>query len=689
MPHASSAHSPLNRAKQPVWRTPSSAERDDARPTTRVRPPFWPFIAAFLVIALAFTALFGGALDAEASLERVELQAREDARVRLAATEINKVIAAAASDARVAAASPAVGSFARTGDPDARAQASTVFTALASNKPGILQVRYVDAAGVEQLVARRGADGVSILPVSAHRDLSRHSSYLALREGAPGEAQFSPMDLEVDASGAVRTPRQPVLGIMTPLAAESGEGAGAVFLDVNGARLVTQMHKLMGSGTQHLLLNADGGYIVAPDARDSFGFTVGRDSFADRHPETWERISESTSGNLMASEGLYTFDTVIPDHVGATQGTQHEDDGHPYPTALKIVSFVPLADLPSASLARDATTALFYGLGLLAIAAAAAYVNYELTARRRIRRSIRTAKTRLEAIRDTLGEGLVVVDRQGMITDVNPECERMLGWRREQMLGQVSHKLFHNHPDYAIPAEECAMLAVASTGVTFRSEDEVFERFDGDAIHVGVSAAPLVVDGEVEGAVIVFRDISEIRAYQEEIRRLAFHDALTGLPNRRVLADRLDLAIASADRRSRPIGVLFLDLDGFKEVNDNYGHAVGDEFLKQISSRLSGCLRSSDTLARQGGDEFMVLLAEIEEPEEAEIVARRMIEGLAEPFVVDGFQLQAAVSIGVAVRMDGEGPEALITHADRAMYAAKGLGRNLYCVSGRTPVGLS
>ncbi|QEE62121.1 diguanylate cyclase [Salinibacterium sp. dk2585] len=665
-----------------MWRTLFSGggHRASAR---SVLPPF---LAAFIVLALAYTAIFVGRLHTQQALDSVEVNAAESARVDLAASSLESSIDTAASDARVAVASRAVRSLAEEISAGTLSSAASVFQAQVSNKPAIRQIRYIDETGRERLAVRRTDDGVQRVPTARLQDRSKHYFFAETRDLRPGDTYVTRLDLEVDASGAIVEPRQPLMRVIAALGDSTGARAGSVIVDIDGFHLVEQARQVIGA-EGYLLLNATGGYIGGPDEADSFGFMTDGPAFAERHPEAWQTISASDSGHAMAHEGLYAFSTAHPEHAQTRlSGETHDADTHGHPNALKVVSFVTAAALPSASITRDTATTAIFVFGLIALATVTGLATHTLISKRQYRRSIREAKTRLEAIRDTLGEGLVVIDPDGRITDVNPESERMLGWTREQMLGRVAHELFHSHPDHSVEQVECAMLAVARTGVTFRSEDEVFQRADGNAIHVGVSAAPLVVDEQIEGAVIVFRDTTEIREYQEEIRRLAFHDALTGLPNRRVLADRLDLAISTADRRLTPLAVMFLDLDGFKEVNDDYGHAVGDEFLRQISDRLCGCLRSSDTLARQGGDEFIVLLPELHDEGEAEVVARRIIDGLEQPFVVDGYQLRAAVSVGIAVRLDGESAETLIANADDAMYAAKQMGENLYCVSGRAPV---
>ncbi len=666
-----------------MWRTPFFAGQHRAS----VRSVIFPFFAAFILLAVAYTAIFVGRLHTQHAVDSVEVNAAESARVDLAASSIESSIDTAASDARVAVTSRAVRSLAEDISERTLSSAASVFQAQVTNKPSIRQIRYIDETGREQLAVRRTEGGVERVPTARLQDRSKHYFYAETRDLEPGDTHVTRLDLEVDATGAIAEPQQPLMRVFAALGNSTGARAGSVVVDIDGFRLVEQARQIIGS-EGYLLLNAAGGYIAGPSDADSFSFMSAGPSFAERHPEAWETISASDSGHAMTSEGLYAFSTAYPEHAQVRlSGETHEAETHEHPNALKVVSFVPAAALPSASITRDAATTAIFIFGLIALATVTGLATHTLISKRQFRRSIREAKTRLEAIRDTLGEGLVVIDPDGRITDVNPESERMLGWTREQMLGRVSHELFHSHPEHHVEKAECELLAVARTGVTFRSEDEVFQRADGSAIHVGVSAAPLVVDERIDGAVIVFRDITEIREYQEEIRRLAFLDELTGLPNRRVLADRLELAISTADRRLTPLAVMFLDLDGFKEVNDDYGHAVGDEFLRQISDRLRGCLRNSDTLARQGGDEFIVLLPELREEGEAEVVARRIIDGLEQPFVVDGYQLRAAVSVGIAVRMDGESAETLIANADDAMYAAKQMGENLYCVSGRATVG--
>jgi diguanylate cyclase (GGDEF)-like protein len=181
------------------------------------------------------------------------------------------------------------------------------------------------------------------------------------------------------------------------------------------------------------------------------------------------------------------------------------------------------------------------------------------------------------------------------------------------------------------------------------------------------------------GYVATHEDVTEAVRAEERIRFMGSHDALTGLPNRSLLRDRIGEALARARRGGQMFCVHYLDLDNFKSVNDTHGHPVGDLLLRQATARLGACLRETDTLARLGGDEFVVLQAELEKPEQAGSLARRLVETMAEPFDLEGRQAFLGVSIGVSVYPgDGADADALLRHADLAMYRAKSDGRNTY-----------
>jgi diguanylate cyclase (GGDEF)-like protein len=185
--------------------------------------------------------------------------------------------------------------------------------------------------------------------------------------------------------------------------------------------------------------------------------------------------------------------------------------------------------------------------------------------------------------------------------------------------------------------------------------------------------------GSPTGSIIVFRDVTAARAMAERMTHSFEHDALTGLPNRLLLNDRIDQAIAMAPRHDRQVAVLFLDLDGFKHINDSLGHPTGDKLLQSIAKRLVGCVRSSDTVSRQGGDEFVVLLTDAGQWEDAVIVAERMLKAVAQAHPIENHDLHVTTSIGVSIYPDdGEDAETLIRNADTAMYQAKADGRHSY-----------
>src|SRR6202022_460218 len=206
----------------------------------------------------------------------------------------------------------------------------------------------------------------------------------------------------------------------------------------------------------------------------------------------------------------------------------------------------------------------------------------------------------------------------------------------------------------------------------------VLIRRDGFESAIEDSAAPIHDrSGRVTGAVIVFHDVSAARAMSVEMMHCAQHDVVTNLPNRLLLNDRITQAIALARRHHRPLAVLFLDLDRFKYINDSLGHPVGDQLLQSVSKRLLASVRGSDTVSRQGGDEFAILLSEITHAEDAAKSAQKILLSLNTPHSVGENDLHINASIGISVYpVDGEDAEILIKNADTAMYHAKERGRN-------------
>jgi diguanylate cyclase (GGDEF)-like protein len=203
---------------------------------------------------------------------------------------------------------------------------------------------------------------------------------------------------------------------------------------------------------------------------------------------------------------------------------------------------------------------------------------------------------------------------------------------------------------------------------------------DGSESAIEDSAAPIHNrEGQVTGAVVVFHDINQSQSMAQEMARLAQHDFLTGLPNRFLLTELASHAIGLAQRHKKQVGVLFLDLDHFKDINDSLGHAIGDQLLQSVAIRLVSCMRATDTVSRQGGDEFVILLAEIGQPQDAANVAENLLAAFDLPHQIGGHELHTSLSIGISVFPDdGADVAVLLQNADTAMYHAKTNGRNNY-----------
>lgn len=357
------------------------------------------------------------------------------------------------------------------------------------------------------------------------------------------------------------------------------------------------------------------------------------------------------------------------------------------------------------------------------------WIMEDVTLRREAEQALRNTSTLLQAIVDSANYSVISTDPDGFIMTFNAAAERMLGYRAEELIGECTPVMFHDLHELEQRSEELSRglsrriapsfeVLGAKAGLGLTDEREwTYVRRDGSTFPVLLSVTAIRdPGGAISGFLCIASDITERRQAQQQIlrardeleqrvaertaelasanarlmaeieerrqieervRHMAHHDALTGLPNRNLLRDRMEQAVAIAQRRGSHVVVMFLDLDRFKTINDSLGHAVGDQLLQDVSERLSGSVRASDTVARLGGDEFVVILPDVEHSSEAARVAEKISATLTPAYAIAGHELHITTSIGICVfPQDGDSVEALMKNADTAMYHAKSRGRN-------------
>jgi diguanylate cyclase (GGDEF)-like protein/PAS domain S-box-containing protein len=286
----------------------------------------------------------------------------------------------------------------------------------------------------------------------------------------------------------------------------------------------------------------------------------------------------------------------------------------------------------------------------------------------------------LSTILQSIGEGVIATDRFGNITFMNPVAEKLTGWNQPESIGKPLTSVLH-----LVDEDTGKLVRVAIPELLANNSSNPLNgniQIVNYVEKIPIELASSVIQDEVEnicGLVLVLHDLTERKRYEEKLRYNAVTDHLTELPNRFLFFDRLNMALAQAQRDFQKLGILMLDLDEFKKVNDTHGHNVGDQLLRGVASRLLNMFRKGDTIARWGGDEFILLLPEIRQAEAAKNVAERILHSFHKPFEFNGLKISITASIGVAIYAeDGSDADTLIKNADIAMYHAKDSGRNCY-----------
>lgn len=347
-------------------------------------------------------------------------------------------------------------------------------------------------------------------------------------------------------------------------------------------------------------------------------------------------------------------------------------------------------------------------------------ISNEIALRLETENILRHSELRERTIRENMLDGLLTLDAQGKILSCNKACKAIFGYEMENMAGQSAHILL----PYAIAEDKGGDLSrhleVWEKRMLGMGREVLGRRADGSTFPAEIDLSKIVLEGDPL-YIVVIRDITEKKEAEKKLQRfnqelenrviarteelartnvqlrheieerikmqqqlthMATHDALTGLPNRTLFAEQLESALHTAARHKRQLALLFIDLDGFKAVNDTYGHAAGDRLLTEISQRMRACIRKEDILARMGGDEFTIVLRELHQPDDAQLVAAKLIKAINEPVALNSHTSHVGASIGIALfPQSAQDPESLLRMADDAMYLAKSSGKNRCCIA--------
>jgi diguanylate cyclase (GGDEF)-like protein/PAS domain S-box-containing protein len=300
----------------------------------------------------------------------------------------------------------------------------------------------------------------------------------------------------------------------------------------------------------------------------------------------------------------------------------------------------------------------------------------DMTERILAARQIEERQRYLEGVLRAAPDAIVTLDAQHRVVEWNPGAEQLFGYTDKEVMGQELDSLVTNSD---LMEEAVGFTRSVMDGGDIPPTETVRYRKDGKPVDVILAGSPIRVRDQLVGAVAVYIDISQRKRMEQQLAHSATHDALTDLPNRMLFNDRLNMAIEQADINQSKVAIMMLDLDRFKEVNDTLGHDVGDILLQAVGSRLKNTLRNSDTVARMGGDEFMLILPNVMLAKNADSIAEKILVGFQKTFKIEDHWLDVTISIGIAIYPDdGEDGETLIKNADIAMYQSKQGGRNQY-----------
>lgn len=535
------------------------------------------------------------------------------------------------------------------------------------------KVRWLNLEGQERLRVDHRGDITRIVPQQELQDKSSRYYFTEAIRLPPGGIYVSPLDLNVD-HGVVEIPYRPTLRFATPTLDEQGKTTGLLILNYQASRMLDDFARSKHHEESHLyLLNAKGYWLYASDGKPEWGFMFGRDErFQNDYPQVWGVITRQARGAMRKKTGLFTFSTITTLMFldsASPEVTWESEINALAQQRWYVVSIYPGPAFYSLYLEHAGFYSVLFALVVLLLSG----ISWKLARTMRERNSLLDRLALHATVMETATNGVLITDKNATIVAVNNGFTELTGYSQEEVIGQSPSVISSGRHDEDFYAG--MWRALEQEGYW---EGEIWNRHkNGELFPEWMSISAIRnTEGELTNYIGIFSRLSEHKSTAARLRELASSDPLTGLINRNLLYDRAGVALAHSHRVGNKTAFLFLDLDEFKPINDTLGHAAGDQVLKEVAKRVKGCVRESDTVARFGGDEFMVLLTDLGTTPEAAEIAHKIIRTISQPISIGEEECKVGVSIGISIFPDnGNTVEELVGHADTAMYSAKESGK--------------
>lgn len=629
------------------------------------------FFWRFLIVAIPSIFIVLGLHLVDRAMTMEKWQQHMDAQIK----SVSSALTADFHEVAIDAVLLAEDSLLQRRSPQALEVLAERFDSLAHHKPNYQQIRFIDAAGMERLRINSNAARTWRVPERELQDKSGRDYFQEAINLPRHSIRTSSLDLNIE-HGQIERPLNPMLRFSVPVTAVDGKRLGVIVINYGVGPILAELFDAADtSGLRKMLLNQNGAWLAGGAEADRWGGLLDHErTFRQVYSQAWAQFptQESTTFVQWSSDRVHGAALRLVPTAFLRADTDGKDKGLQMSSADPFWLAVVEAD--TATIYAVPNERLIVG-GILLLTALVLWAfamrgwgKLKILSMEAMKEANKLAK-----VIELTTDHVLITDPEGKIDYANLAFCRATGYEKSEVIGHTPRILKSGQHT---PAFFQDIWTRIKRGETIQ-ELFVNRRKDGALYYEEKTISPLLDDaGQISSFVSTGKDISS-----SKVTRLAFYDSLTGLTNRALFQDRLQHEIGYAQRTGQLIAVMFLDLDGFKAVNDGLGHDAGDSLLIEFANRISGVMRSSDTFARFGGDEFAVLLKELKSPAAAEEVAAKILQATNQACVLNGTSVSIGVSIGISFSpSESIDSSELLKRADQAMYRAKQLGKNRYFI---------